>query len=374
MSSSETHSSHEKQPKNVLIITKEAKEGPLGGRELLCLLNIEILRSIYSDRLTVLKLPIEKLTGAIEYANAFRGHIDGLSDDSIDRILKTIDKETITKVFVDGSNLGEIVRILRRHAPNVETTVFFHNCETRFFWGAFRANKSLRAFAVVMANFLAERKSVRYSNKRICLSDRDSRQIERIHGRGATHISAIALEDKLPSTAALALPELPETFGLFVGGAFYANRSGIEWYICEVTPITQVPVYIVGRGFEDLKSTLEVAGKVRVIGETDSVAPWYAAATFVIAPIFDGSGMKTKVAEALMFGKKVVGSPEAFSGYEDIVQRAGWICHDAQQFAAAVEQAERETGTSFDNELRTLFLQNYSQAAARQRFHAILEN
>ena len=55
-----------------------------------------------------------------------------------------------------------------------------------------------------------------------------------------------------------------------------------------------------------------------------SLAPHLAAgAALVIAPIFDGSGMKTKVAEALMHGKHVVGTPEAFSGYAaDIVAAA----------------------------------------------------
>ena len=41
-----------------------------------------------------------------------------------------------------------------------------------------------------------------------------------------------------------------------------------------------------------------------VVGEVESLAQWYHDAYFVVAPIFDGSGMKTKVAEALMYGKE----------------------------------------------------------------------
>jgi len=36
----------------------------------------------------------------------------------------------------------------------------------------------------------------------------------------------------------------------------------------------------------------------------------------VILPIISGSGMKTKTAEALMYGKSIIGIKEAFEGYK----------------------------------------------------------
>ena len=263
---------------------------------------------------------------------------------------------------------------LKRRHPRVEVTVFFHNVEARFFWGSLRMQKNLRALAVLAVNYLAERKSIRYSDKIICLSERDSRLLRRLYGRAATHISPMALRDKLPADLGRSLRTKGEEFILFVGGAFYANRAGITWFVKHVAPRIQVKTCIVGRGFEELKDVLGVEGRVEVIGAVDSLAQWYHDAYFVIAPIFDGSGMKTKVAEALMFGKKIIGTPEAFSGYEDIAERAGWVCSTADEFVAAIDRARDADLARFDPELRALYEAKYSFSAARSRLAAIMES
>jgi glycosyltransferase involved in cell wall biosynthesis len=165
-----------------------------------------------------------------------------------------------------------------------------------------------------------------------------------------------------------------EPYALFVGGTFYANRAGIQWFVRQVVPRINLKICIVGRGFEALRSELEVPGKVEVVGAVESLADWYRRARFVIAPIFDGSGMKTKVAEALMYGKKVVGTPEAFSGYEEIASEAGWTCETADGFVAAIETAQASVTQVFDPALRQIFLQTYSLPAARARLQKILED
>jgi len=130
--------------------------------------------------------------------------------------------------------------------------------------------------------------------------------------------------------------------------------------------------YVVGRGLEDLRPNIESKGKVAVVGAVDSLAEGYMNAQFVIAPIFDGSGMKTKVAEALMYGKKVIGTPEAFSGYNDVVDKAGWVCTTADDFVAAFGRAENAVTESYDPKLRSIYEEKYSYQAARSRLAEIL--
>ena len=82
--------------------------------------------------------------------------------------------------------------------------------------------------------------------------------------------------------------------------------------------------------------------------------------------------MKTKVAEALMFGKKIIGTPEAFSGYGEVADRAGWVCTTADQFVVAIEDAASTIAKSFDPDLRALYEDKYSYPAARSRLARIL--
>ncbi len=355
-----------------MLLTNRLHVPPSGGRELLCRLHHDALREISGDRLVLLELsqpPVQSLTSAI---NAFRGHIDGLNDTVIGEALQAIRAKNVGKVFVDGSNLGEIVRVIKKKYPKVHLYTFFHNVEARFFLGSFRRTATPRALAVLIVNYLAERKAVRYSDTIICLSERDSCLLQKLYGRAATHVAPMAMQDTLPpGHDSIAVPP-DEKYALFVGGGFYANRAGIAWFVKHVVPRIHIKTCIVGRGLEDLKPGLERSGMVEVVGAVDSLAEWYLKAHFVVAPIFDGSGMKTKVAEALMYGKKIIGTPEAFSGYEDVADRVGWVCQTADDFVAAVERAKTGIAMSFDPVLRALYEERYSYHAARLRLAMIL--
>ncbi len=361
----------EKSNDRVLFVTPGLQLQPKGGREMLTKLNYEILRSLYGENLIVVSLLRSKMRGWRTVSGALLGHIDGIVPETLQSLLSTARNANVSAVFLDGSNLGALALAIRRDLPHVRVTTFFHNVEARFFLGSLRMRKSVNALAILLANYIAERKAVRNSSLRICLSERDSLLLRRLYGAGATHIAPMALEDRyIPTSEDSSLDT--ETFALFVGGAFYANLAGIKWYAKHIAPHASIKVLVVGRGFDDLRRTLEIPGKLEFIGEVDDLGGWYARAHFVIAPIFDGSGMKTKVAEALMHGKKIVGTPEAFSGYDDDAFRAGWVCSTQAQFIMAMDDAQKTIVRPFDTGLRELYRRNYSLDAAFARISAIM--
>ena len=353
----------------VMLVTNQINNIPTGGRELLSGINHDILKNLYGERLTVLKLKKESIQGLSKVLNSFRGFIDGITRVGLDSISEAIFSKKVKKLFVDGSNFGEIVRYVKTQHPNVQVYTFFHNAEVRFFLGLFRQNKTLHALAVVVVNYLAERKSVMHSDKIICLNQRDSQMLYKFYGRAATYVSPIAMQDKLllPCNQSHA-PSKKEKFAIFVGGGFYANRAGIIWFAKNVAPRINIRTCIVGRGLEDLRDELQVDPNVELVGAVDSLGQWYRDSHFVIAPIFDGSGMKTKVAEALMFGKKIIGTPEAFTGYEDVANRIGYVCSTADEFITAINCAEALEASTFDRESRDIYEKKYSFDAARKRF------
>lgn len=359
--------------RNILLVTPQRDPRSVGGRELLSQLNRGALEKIYGNKLLVWELSKRPLRGIEALCGVFTGHIDGLDGAVIQQIVSAIRKDEIKCVFLDGSNLGAAAKAISRACCEVQVITFFHNCEARFFWGAFRQARTLRALGVLLANYLAERRAVRFSDKRVCLSKRDSDLLGRLYGRSATHISAMAMQDKSPTVRS---PDTrpAEKYVLFVGGAFYANKAGIEWFCRKVAPHITMTTYVVGRGLQTMKDSLESQGSVTVVGEVQDLAPWYRSAQFVVAPIFDGSGMKTKVAEALMFGKRIIGTPEAFSGYEEHVASAGVVCRSAGEFIAAINGEIERGGSTPSADLRRIYQDHYSQEAAQHRLAAILND
>jgi glycosyltransferase involved in cell wall biosynthesis len=342
---------------------------------MLCKLNRDCLKDIFGEDLHILELDSRPLTGARSLLGAFNGHIDGLNCAVIDEAVRQIQINRVGLAFVDGSNLGEVAAALRKQAPSVRIVTFFHNVESRFSFGSLRASPSARALAVLMVNYLAERKAVRCSDRLIALSGRDSDLLRRVYGRSADYIMPMSLEDKLPRAGGGQIVPArvrEEKYILFVGGSFYANRLGAGWFIKHVVPRIRVKTIVVGKGLEVLKQDGQANPKVEVIGGVQNLAEWYFDAHLVVAPIFDGSGMKTKVAEALMFGKKVVGTPEAFSGYGDVAEKAGWICATADDFIETINRLEHINLPRFDLEVRSLFERRYSYEAGRARLAHVL--
>jgi polysaccharide biosynthesis protein PslH len=355
---------------DLLYISPSFSEPARGGRALLTQLHRSCLHSILDQRFAVHELGSRSPRGIRKSIAALAGQIDGANAEAEAAVLRRIDRENVSTVFLNGSNLGCLARAIKRHAPAVKVISFFHNVEARFFLGSFKHNPGPRTLAVLVANYVAERMAVRSSDRLIALSRRDGDELKRLYGRGATDIVPMAIEEP-------GLDELSDEPGsagylLFVGGAFYGNVQGMRWFARNVAPDLSIETLVIGHGFEAHRTELERCGRVRVVGPVGDLGPYYAGARAVIAPIFDGAGMKTKVAEALMHGRQVIGTPEAFAGYEASLPDAGWVCSTSEDFIRRIRSLETGPALTPSPALKMLFKRHYSRAAIQRQLAAIV--
>lgn len=250
-------------------------------------------------------------------------------------------------VFVDQSVYGFACADAKRTDPACVTAVLFHNDEYRYYRDlALRAGRPQNLLLAPVVR-RCERAALEAADLVICLSERDSRLLSADYGRGADLIMPAVVEDRRggPSTPQPREASAPFTM-LFVGSAFPPNVEGVRWFVREVLPSVEGRLLVVGRGFESERET--IAGpRCEVPGGVDDLRPYYEMADCVISPIFWGSGIKVKTAEAFMFGKAIVGTDEAFEGYD--ARRAGAkYANTAGEFVAALRglRDERARGES----------------------------
>ena len=182
----------------------------------------------------------------------------------------------------------------------------------------------------------------------------------------------MALADKLDGHASSINEKAEEKYVLFVGGLFYANEHGVRWFVRHIAPNISYKILIVGRGFEVFKNEFEKTKNITVVGEVDDLNKWYRESDCVIAPIFEGSGMKTKVAEALMFGKKIVASSAALDGYEGIPNNICYSCNSKAAFIETLNSLFSEQHLKFDQRIRDIYENNFSFSAAEKNLKKIL--
>ena len=90
-------------------------------------------------------------------------------------------------------------------------------------------------------------------------------------------------------------------------------------------------------------------------------------------PLLSGGGMKIKTAEALMFGKTVFGTGEAFAGYEEELPRAGVLCNTAEDFVREINGFLAGGGKAYNPEARRLYEERYSLQASGREFKRVIE-
>jgi len=144
----------------------------------------------------------------------------------------------------------------------------------------------------------------------------------------------------------LPLPTLTEGAELrvvFVGsGAYAPYERGLAWFVTEVLPRVQskIPASFEVVGQRPIRP-IEAPG-VAYVGRVPSVTPHYEQAHAVVVPVFEGSGTRLKLLEAVGYGRPVVSTR---LGAEGLPLSAGTHylqADDAEAFAdALVDVAER---------------------------------
>lgn len=272
-------------------------------------LYIRELRGSAPSRLDILK-------------SAIHGHFEPYNSTVRDLMFRHLDG--VSFVFIDQSVYGQALADIKSNYENIKTAILFHNLEKHYYLQRILHLGRLHNAFLVPAVAKAEKAAVKRADCIISVSARDAAKIQAVYGRTPDMILLPPIQDRFAGSKPSDMPirSLSEFTMLFAGSAFPPNLKGIRWFIRNVMPNLQGKLIIVGHGFEEYQHEL-TRENVRVIGSVEDLTPWYAMAHCIVSPIFWGQGIKVKTAEAYMYGKTVVGTEEAFAGYD--YRRAGSI-------------------------------------------------
>lgn len=177
-------------------------------------------------------------------------------------------------------------------------------------------------------------------------------------------------------------PEAPQTFPgspqrlLFVGSRTAPNSDGLAWFLDKVWPtiVAAAPATrldVVGTVAADFAGTRLPEG-VRMHGLVPQLAPFYARAGIVIAPLRFGSGLKIKLVEALAWGKPMVVSPITLQGVEKACGPAVMRAESAAGFASAVLalQQDQALRASLSRAARAVVAEHFAPAGTHRALRA----
>lgn len=310
----------------------------------------------------------EKLKNLIQFNNPF------INNDIMYRICKKINENNYYMVFIDNSIFGKLTKKIKNIKPEIKVITFYHDVKKNLCkqWLKEYGIKYLPDYIV---NIYNESLNVKYSDVNITLNKRENLMFKKYYKHDSDLQIPIYLKDNLNNIEFSNCDNNSKFNLLFVGAYYYPNIKGIEWLIKNVISKVDenIVLNIVGRGMERLKDELDLQGiehRLNIIGEVDDLGKCYITADLVVEPIFDGAGMKVKTAEALMYGKNIVGTIEAFEGYTELVD----YCDTPKEFIDKINYyyRNRDSIDKFNKTSREAYLKNYSIKSANEKLKEVI--
>lgn len=273
-------------------------------------------------------------------------------------------------VFIDRSVYGIIAKKITKAGYDGKIITFFHNIEKLYFDAKIPRWIPGRQIILRSAD-KNDAYSCQYSNKIITLNLRDDQELEKRFGRRADELIPITFKDKFISKESNRLTNTQPTC-MFLGSYFPPNSEGILWFIRHVYPLVNIKMIIVGKGMSKLKEGNNIPEEILIYSDVPEIDPFFAEADFMIFPIFKGSGMKVKTCESLMYGKNIIGTTEAFEGYDLVYNNVGGLCNTAEEFINKINYYSQCPVPQFNEYSRQIFLEKYSEKAAITKFQNLL--
>ena len=325
--------------------------------------NLELIKAVPRAEVEEVKVSMQSKVSALIAALTGGNFILSRIDEKM--IVKKVLMEHFDFVFQEGTSSGHLAQSLAKKGTRL--IVFAHNVESMLYEERMNSYKFNPLEAIKYISIKRnETKSTRYCSKLVALTQRDANNFFIRYERKVDAIIPISFNSRLKVETS---ETKKESYCLFVGSNFFPNVEGMNWFIDNVVPYIKMKTKIAGTCCNGLKPlSKKDINKVEYLGLVDDLDPLYKEASIVIAPIFKGSGMKTKTIEAMSYGKTIIGTDECFQGIDCDYKRIGALCNTASEFIDAINNFD---GGLVNEYTLNLFEQNYSNEAVQEKFNKL---
>jgi hypothetical protein len=289
------------------------------------------------------------------------------------RLKKLIKKNKYEILFFDTSLLGIFIKYVTKK-QRIKSISFFQN--VGYDYVSVRFGRNILKYPYLFLAFINETLTLKHSTVCITLNERDKKRLNKIYNINPEYIIPITLKSEKQKELIISEHEKHKTDIpklLFVGSLNRANYISVKWFVDNVMPhINKAELLVVGKDFETKAYELS-RENVKVIGTVDKLDEYYYKSVCVISPIFEGAGMKVKIAEALMFGCTIFGTEEAFEGYDLADESVTIKCNNSKDFIEKINNFISKTDKlkSVSKSIQ-IFENSYSNKRAFSDFSEII--
>ena len=236
------------------------------------------------------------------------------------RMLKLIPWFEIDKVFLEFSKYDFIAKTVKHKKKILVSRL--HNVEHDYSKNEYRLKKDFRHLLIYLLSKKREQTVVRLSNSIIFLTYRDARRASVLYKNvlGKTQFFVIPVAIEKPGLKLRNFVKNERMTLLLSGSLWYGpNYEGIIWFFKNVYGAIKQNFRVILAGSRPTSEIINTIGEdsnVKIYKDVDNMSDIYSMSDIALIPIFSGSGMKIKVADALAHKMLIVATDEALTGYK----------------------------------------------------------
>ena len=268
-----------------------------------------------------------------------------------------LDMNKYDMIFIDRSLMGAQIYNLRKKGYKGKIVTFFHNCEYDYYKMFIQNKSSLGAKLFEHSIRINELYSIKYSDACVFINSRDKDRTEELYGKSQkAAVAVMTLHDTYNPSINKCEVDNQKPLYTILGSYFKPNVDGAMWFVKNVYPYIEIRLRIIGKNMHLLRDRVKDK-QIEIISNVNDLSPYMVESDYMLYPIFEGSGMKIKTCEALMWGKNIVGTPEAFSGYGiNDYSKVGACCETAAEFISAINSLDMPKFNEYSrNHYKTFF-------------------
>lgn len=264
--------------------------------------------------------------------------------------------------------------------PHKKLIVRVHNVEADYSYNNLLHKKNL--VNILEAKFAGkrERQIVNAAKLLIALTEKDKERLCSLYQISEEKITIVPVCLESPSPITGSDEEKKELCMILNGSLWFGpNYEGIKWFLDHVYSKLNFPKHLIiagSRPNQELIDYTRTIDSITLVDTPPDMTSYLKMADLSVAPVFDGAGMKVKVAEALSFGLPVAGTSHAFEGYDIEDGVNSFRADTAKEF---IDKITKYSSLDSDQRLEIkknsyeLYRRKYSQECSTQLFHDIFQ-
>lgn len=245
-------------------------------------------------------------------------------------------------IYIDFTKMAYVLKDIRKSGYRGQVIVRAHNVEADFFKINFYSKKTFVNYAKYKVMKPRERYMIKHSDKVLAITEVDKDRLIELYRIPEEKIDICPVGVNLPKSDIKLKTEIDSKLKCLITGSmwFGPNAEATKWFIENVYPSVRSICELTIAGFRPNSSLIQLCrnNSIRIVDSPKSMVPYFESADMVLAPIFEGGGMKVKIAEAMSYGLPVVTTSHGAIGYNLKNNINIYVADEKKEFVNAIQK------------------------------------